>query len=79
MISPDTETTLDDDPLGKRERAVADYKRNASHDPFLDTSLPALLSLISGSSGLPPSQIQYGSTPPSRWLVLVTGQSLFPD
>lgn len=77
LISADTARTMEVDPLGKR--AAANCKPNAPQGPFLDTLSPALLSLIPGSSRLPPSQTRYGSTPPSRWLVLVTGQSLLPD
>ena len=62
----------------ERERVV-DCQQNASHCPFLDTSLPALPSLIPGPVGLPPSQIWGGSAPPSLWLVWPTAWYLFPD
>lgn len=65
-----------DDPLGK---TAADCAQNTPDTPFLDTSLPALPSLIPGPSGLPPSHIWCGSTPPSHGLILLTQWSLFPD
>lgn len=61
------------------ERESGGLQQNASHCPFLDTSLPAWPSLIPGPAGLPPSQLCGGPAPPSLWLVWPTAWYLFPD